>query len=563
MWSTRTRTREASELSLRWSMLGRYLGLGVLGSVVLALVAILLAPSLGVLLAWTDPQVEVWRHLADTRLATLFLNTAFLLLGVLGFTAVLGVGIAWLNTAFVYPGHVWLQYALVLPLAIPVYVLAFAFLGIFGIGGSLQTQLQTWWPTYTQMDMRSPLVIVLVLGLALFPYVYLLVRNAFLSQGVELLEASRTLGLTRYQSFKRAVLPAIRPALAAALVLVAMETLAEFAAVSIFNYDTFTTAIYKTWFGLFNFSAAAQLASVLLLIALLLPASERLLRGRAHYDDTFHGASRIPRPLHGIYAVLAFTVSFSVFALAFLLPLTQLAFWAWEARAHFDGQYMELLIRTGTLAFMVTAVALPLGLIFVSLSRWRGGRAWLTVVRLLSVGYALPGVVLAAGVVSVVGVITPYAHPTVAWLWQFILPGSLALLVLACLSRFMALGLGALESGLSRIRRPLTEAAVLLGSSRIGVMWRVYLPLIAPAIATSALLIFVETMREMPITLLLRPFGWDTLAVRIFEFSTEGEWARAAPPALVLVALGLVPVFLAMRRQYPVRNRKHSNDYVH
>ena len=475
-------------------------------------------------------------------------------------SSVFGISMAWLNTTFIYWGSSWLKYALVLPLAMPIYVLAFVFLGIFGVGGSVQNQLQAWWPMYQQIDMRSPFIVMLVLSLSLFPYVYLLVRNALLSQGVQLLEASRTLGLNPYQSFARIIVPAIRPAVVASLTLVSMETLADFGGVSVFNYDTFTTTIYKTWFGLFNLTAATQLASILMLIALLLPVSERLLRGRARFSETPDGPTRKPYLLHGFQSFAAFTACFALFAVAFLFPMIQLLVWAWQAYIEFGWDYRDALIRTMMLACMVTAVGVPLCFVVVFWSRFQKSRASRILPRLLSLGYALPGTVVAAGAVSITGLLSSQVAGIDTWWARMLLPGGLVLLILACLSHFAALAIGSLESGLSRIRKPMLEAALLLGLTRIQTVWRIYLPLLAPAVSTAGLLFLVETVREMPITLLLRPFGWDTLAVRIFEFTTEGEWSRAAIPALLLVAVGLIPVLLAMRRQYPVTDRKTDSN---
>lgn len=516
---------------------------------------VVLAPLLGVLLAWLDPQPATWRYLLDTQLLDAIGNTLFLLVGVLLFSGVLGVGTAWLNTAFIYPGRSWLQYALVLPLALPVYVFAFAFLGLFGVGGSIQSQIQSWWPSYEQLDIRSSYTLIVVMGLALFPYVYLLVRNAFSSQGVDLFEVSRTLGLSPWQAFTRTVLPATRPVLVAALLLVGAETLAEFGAVSIFNYNALTTAIYKTWFGLLNFAAAAQIASLLLLFALLFVMSERALRGRAHYVDATRDAARLPHSLSGVPGMAAFALCFGVFALGFLLPLAQLAYWAWQSYAVAGWNQGALLLRTVTLSLGVTVVALPFGLVLVAISRWRNSVSLRVAARLLGLGYALPGAVLAVGVVSVSGLVATYFEFDGDGWFSFILPGSLAVLVIAYLSRFMVLVLGTLDSALKKVRKPLTETALVLGQGRTEVLRRIYIPLILPALAVAALLIFVETMREMPMTLLLRPMGWTTMAVQIFTYSTEGEWQGAAVPALILVLLGLVPVFLAMRRQYPVRRR--------
>ncbi len=513
-------------------------------------VLVLLLPSLAIVLSWLDPRPEVWRHLIDYRLAELLQNTLFLVVGVGLTVGLLGVSLAWLNVAFDYPGRRWLEWLLVLPLAIPVYVLAFAFLGIFGIGGTLQNLLAEWWGAeFVQLDIRSPLTVVLVLGLALYPYVYILVRIAFLTQGTELMEAARTLGHRPFSALRRAVLPAARPAVVAGITLALMESLADFGAVSVFNYNTFTTAIYETWFGMFDPLAAAQLASLLFLLALLAPLGEYLLRGRAQYSQA-HPTAAHRQTLHGVPAVLACLFCGSVFFLGFFLPLLQIAAWCWEALPTLSPRHATLLQNSLSLALLVTGCVLPLALLLSGLRHWHS--TWQTrfYFRLAASGYALPGTVLAAGVMvtAVVGLQLLPREGWAAGLRALLLPGSIGLLVLACTVRFIAPALGALESGLERIQQSFTEAARNLGAGRLRILWRIHLPLLLPAIGSAVLLVFVEAMREMPATLLLRPFGWDTLAVRVFEMSSEGEWEQAALPALLLVLLGLLPVLLILRR---------------
>jgi iron(III) transport system permease protein len=296
-----------------------------------------------------------------------------------------------------------------------------------------------------------------------------------------------------------------------------------------------------------------------MLFALLLPLSERLLRGRARYSDTPDGPGAVPHPLRGLAAFGAFAACAGLFVISFLLPAIQLLVWALEVYKESGWEYGNLLGRTVALASMVMAIGVPLCLATVFWARLKRTVYTNILPRLLSIGYAVPGTVLAAGVVSISGLLVTWVAGIDSGWTKVFLPGSLALLVVACLSRFAALAIGSMHTGLSRIRRPMIEAASLLGLTRLQTVWRVYLPLLVPAVGTAALLLFIETAREMPITLMLRPFGWDTLAVRIFELSSEGEWSRAAIPSLLVMLVGLVPVMLIVRRRYPVTNRK-SND---
>ena len=504
--------------------------------------------------AWASPETEVWRHLAATVLPELVRNTLALLLGVGAGTLVLGCGLAWLTARCDFPGRRWLDWALMLPLALPAYVLAFVVQGLFDGTGPLQTLLRE------GLGIRSPGFeargtgwVIAVLTLAFYPYVYLLARAAFLGIGRGTLEAARLLGLGPWGTFFRVVLPTARPAIVAGLALAIMETLADFGAVSAFNYDTFTTAIYKAWFGLFNLPAAAQLASLLLLIVALALVGERRLRGRARFHETARGAPPPRIVLRGWRAGLAAGLAGAVFTAGFALPMAQLAWWTTaSAAAELDARYWTLLAHTLLLGGSAALVTVS-GALIVGLARRQfTGRPTRVAVDLSAIGYALPGSVLAVGVMmSFAGI-----DNALNTLWRLagggdlgpLLGGSLAALLLAYLVRFLAVANGPVGSALERLRPSVVDAARTLGARGIDLARRVYLPLLRPGLVTGALLVLVEVMKEMPATLLLRPFGWDTLAVRIFEFTSEGEWQRAALPAVTLVLAGLGPVIWLARR---------------
>ncbi len=507
-------------------------------------VLMVLAPIAVILLSWAVETPSLLQHLPSIRLPEILSNTLVLILGVGTLVTLLGVSLAWLTATCEFPGRRYLDWALVLPMAMPPYVLAFAFLGLFDIGGTVQNALAAFFgPGMVQLNLRNPASVVLVFSLALYPYVYLLVRSAFLMQGVELLEAARALGRRPAAAFLGTVLPAARPALAAGLALVMMETLADFGVVSVFNYNTFTTAIYRTWMGLYDLAAAAQLASLLLLVSLLVPWLERLARSRARYTSTAVAPRR--RPLLGFRGWLAACYALLVLTLGFLLPLIQLGVWAWPSLSDLGERYGGLVFHSLVLAGITTLATLLLALLLALLRHRRPTPLVQLTVSLASTGYALPGTVLAVGLVLALGWLLQVLPEDAPWV-RFLLPGSFGILVVAYMARFLAVALAPLESGLVRVRPVLTEAAQNLGASRPRILRRIYLPLLTPAAGTAFALVFVEVMREMPATLLLRPFGWDTLAVRIFEMTSEGEWQRAAVPALVLVLVSLVPMALAL-----------------
>ncbi|MCB1733853.1 MAG: iron ABC transporter permease [Gammaproteobacteria bacterium] len=537
----------------RWSQWWHSGGPWRLTAGVLALLVLL--PIAVIFTGWVQIDSEVWRHLADTVLTGLVRNTLVLLLGVGVGVTVIGVSLAWITTAYEFRGRAALEWLLMLPLAVPPYVLAFVFIGMFDFSGPVQAFLNGWLgPNYWFPEVRSEGGVILVMSLALYPYVYMLARAAFIAQGRSVIEAARIHGLTPRQAFLKVALPMARPAVVAGMSLALMETLADFGAVSIFNYDTFTTAIYKAWFGLFNLPAAGQLASLLLLFVFVALIGEGRLRGKARYHGDARGQRHLYRArLHGWRKALVVGWPLLVLTFAFILPLWQLLTWTWQVVADdLDERYWDLLLHTLTLGGFAALFTVSSALLIAYTRRHFGHPLVRFNVRLATLGYALPGSVLAVGIMTAFA----WVDDRVADAYEagfgvlpdWALMGSVFALVFAYGVRFLAVAYGAVDSAFERIRPSIMEAARGLGASHGEVLRRVYLPILRPGLLTGTLLVFVEVMKEMPATLLLRPFGWDTLAVRIYELTSEGEWERAALPAVALVLAGLGPVILLVRR---------------
>lgn len=521
--------------------------------------AIVAAPIVVVALSWFTPEGDIWRHLVQTVLGELLWNTAVMMIGVGAGVFLLGAGLAWLVTMYDFPGRRFFDWALMLPLAIPAYVLAFVAVGLLDFSGPVQSALRVvfgssrWFP-----PIRSAGGVIGVMVLAFYPYVYMLARAAFLSQGRRMLETGRVLGLSPRDAFLHVALPMARPALAAGVALALMEALADFGAVAIFNYDTFTTAIYKAWLGLFSLPAAAQLASLLLLFVALALIGERQLRGRARYHVTLRVGREQRYKLAGARALYATVACVMTLLLAFIVPVGQLLHWAWStALVDLDLRYLRFFFNTVSLG-MAAAMVTTFGALLLAYTYRLKPDRWVTgAVRFATLGYALPGSVLAVGImVSFVWLDKQMLH----WLQsQFglttgpLLTGTLLALLLAYGVRFMAVAHGPIDSSFERIKPSLWQAARSLGASNREILWRVSIPLLRTGLLSASLLVFVEVMKEMPATLLLRPFGWDTLATRIFEMTSEGQWERAALPALTLVLAGLIPVIMLVRRSSPLR----------
>lgn len=531
--------------------MGAHLSIDRWGLAVFLIAGIVIIPLAVVLSSLFTTYDEVWTHLIQTTLADILINTVFLTLGVAVGTSVLGVGLAWLCSATNFPGRRFFDWALMLPMAIPSYVTAFVAIGLLDFTGPVQTGLRAWLGKdgFWFPEIRSTGGLILVMTLTLYPYVYLLARNAFLTQGRRALEVAQSLGVSRFSGFFRVALPMARPWIVGGVMLALMETLSDFGAVSIFNYDTFATAIYQAWFGFFSLSAASQLASILVLLVFVLLMIEQRLTARARYT----GANQ--RKGHGDRINLtptkrwfAFAVALSVFSFAFFIPVLQLFIWGvFVVREDLDLRYFGYLGHSLSLGGMAALLTLAAVVILVYAHRLHHTATMRILVRVSTLGYALPGSVLA------VGVFIPMAwidNQMIAYFdLPFVLKGTVVAMLLAYLVRFLAVAHHPVESAVKRISQHIDESARNLGCSGIEMLRCIHLPMMRGGVFTAAVLVFVDVMKEMPITLMTRPFGWDTLAIRIFEMTSEGEWERAALPAIAVVFAGLLPVFLLTRDQ--------------
>ena len=525
--------------------------------------AIVVLPILVILLQWGTVgfgEKEIWQHLFDTKLGRLLLNTLVLMLGVgLGVIA-LGVSLAWLTSVCAFPGRKLFEWALMLPLAIPTYVMAFVFLGLMNYTGPVQATLRSWFGDEVYFpNVQASGAVILVLSLVLYPYVYMLARSAFLTQGRSMMDAGRILGKTSWQAFFKIAVPIARPAIVAGLALALMETLADFGAVSIFNYDTFTTAIYSSWYGLFNLAVAAQLASLLLLFISVVLFAEQKGRKQARYIQQNNRNLQLYK-LKGWQALAATGFCTLVMLLAFVLPFGQLVIWCVEIAAEeLDSRYFSFLLNTLGLGLIAAVVTTLFALLLAYVKRLPAGlieKRWQNLaIRVSTLGYALPGSVLAVGIILsftfLDQAITGVAQNIFGFNIRTLLVGSIFALVLAYSTRFMAVAFAPIEAGFERINPKIIEAAKSLGATPIRLLHQIYIPLLKPGLLTALIVVFVEVMKEMPATLIMRPFGWDTLAVRIYQMTAEGQWERAALPAVTLIFLGLIPVFLLVRSSRP------------
>jgi iron(III) transport system permease protein len=504
------------------------------------LLIVLLLPTLQLLSGWFESDPQLWQHFADTLLLDLVSNTLLLLLGVTLGTLVLGVGLAWLVVMFEFPGRRWLSWLLLLPFAMPAYVLAFVFLGVFDYSGTVQQTLSQlgWQPIDIRDGVWGPAV---VLSLVFYPYVYILSKTAFANQSLVHIETARSLGCGAQCIFWRVSLPLARPAIAAGLSLALMETLADFGTVELFNYATFTTAIYSAWEDFRSLAVAAQLSSLLLLFAFLLLGTERLTRGKRRYNQQ----ARLSAPPFALSRKAQWGISLLLWGFLVLtlgIPLVQLSLWAAQTISQeWDSRYLDWFNNTLIVSVLAAFITVGLALFMNALQSQRHASRWLRFsIEVGKMGYALPGIVLAIGIMGLLATLNN-------WLDTQWFLGGLFALMLAYVVRFIAVAYGPVQSRFLSIKPNIIEAARNMGASKWRVAWQIYLPLLKPGILSALLLVFMDVSKELPATYLLRPFGWDTLAIRIFELSAEGMYERAAIPSLLLLLIGILGLWLMKR----------------
>jgi iron(III) transport system permease protein len=534
-------------------------------AVMLALVcgAFVGLPVLGVFGSFVDvaAAADTLRHLLATVIPNALLETAVLAVGVgVGVTA-LGASTAWVVATSDFPGRRFFEWGLLLPLAMPAYIVAYAYTDYLQFSGPLQGGLRSafgwergdyWFP-----EIRSLHGAAFVFTVVLYPYVYLLARTAFMARTAAMIDAARSLGLTPWQTWWRVNLPLARPAIAAGTLLALMETIADYGASAYFGLQTFTTSIYRAWFSLGDRTAASQLAAVLLVLVLVLFYVEHRARGRARFFTPTSSQRPAPRgPLTGAARYGAFALCAAAVVLGFALPLVllvRLLLPAWSTLdwARFGVWVMNTLFIGLAAAAIVLAAVLALAYTARSVTQGRAALLVRVAVRLMSLGYAVPGAVIAVGILIPLALLdnrlNAAVHSVLGVGPGLLLTGSVFALLYGYLVRYFAVGYQSVEAGLARITPAMDASARSLGSTPFDTFVRVHLPILAPSVLAAALLVFVDVMKELPATLVLRPFNFDTLAVIAYQMASDERLGEAALPALTIVAVGVLPVALLSR----------------
>ena len=532
--------------------------------------ALVVVPLVDILLHIGRDSEGTWQHLTETVLTSYITNTLLLGCGVAIGTLAIGVPSAWVVTMCRFPGQPILQWALLLPLAIPTYLLAYAATDVLQFSGPIQTALRGtfdwtrddyWFP-----NVRSLPGAIAILSLGLYPYVYLAARSAFLEQSLCVLEVSRTLGVGAWASFWRVAIPLARPSIVAGLSLALMETFAEFGAVDYCAVDTFATGIYRTWFSLNSITAAAQLSACLLAFILLLLLLESTSRRSARFHHTTNRYRKLnPFQLDKWTATLAVLGCSLPILIGFLMPTGLFLFKSWH---HGDERATETFLELGRnsliLAGIAGILAMSLALLAAYSRRLQPVRVVQMATRVAGLGYAIPGGVIAIGLLGPLlwleESLNDLTEQLFDWTPGFLLTGTIVGVLLGYQTRFLAVALNLIQAGMTRIRASLDDASTTLGAAPRRTLIRVHAPLLWGSMLCALLLVFVDALKELPVTLILRPFDFETLAVRVYQLASDERLDEASTGALAMIVAGLIPVIVLSQLMGRARPGKNGNE---
>lgn len=520
-----------------------------------AVAVLVVVPVLMLASSVLRPNTEVWSQQWRTRLPGELWTTAVLLVGVGVCATVLGTALAWVVTAYRFPGSRQLGWMLILPLAMPSYILGFLTISTFGRTGAVQDQWRAWFGDDAWFpDIESTWGAIAAFTLVLYPYVYVLARAALRDQAGTAYHVARTLGAGPTEAARRVVLPLVRPAIAGAAAIVMMETLTDFATVQYFGLDTVSVGVFRIWRGTYDRDAASEIATLVLAVALLVIGLERLARGRARYGQAGGAGAGIERRrLTGWRAAAATGGCTAVVGLAFVGPVVQLVVWAVREQTSDRGtplldEYPSYLWNSLRLVAITVAICCVVAVLLANAQRFGRPRITRIASRATAIGYAVPGPVVGIGVLLAVVGLDSLLGTVGLELPGAVATGSVLVLCYAYAVRFLAPGLNAVESGTGQVPEEVTASARSLGATPMRTTLRVHLPLTTASLLSAAVLVGVDALKELPIVLLLRPFGFDTLPVWVYDLASESRYQQAALPALSIIAVALVPVYLLSRR---------------
>lgn len=522
-------------------------------------ILVVITPIITVLSYVFSPSTHLWGHLADNLLLEYLSNTFLILMFVSLISVVLGVSCAWLVTMYQFPGKDIFKWLLVMPIAIPTYVSAYIYAGLVEPSGflfeSAESTIGLGKELYNLINLRNIYGVIFILSICLYPYIYLITYSSFKEQSYCAIEVGKSLGLNKKELFRKISIPLARPGIIAGLSLVMMETLAEFGTMDYYGVSTFTTGIYRTWFAFDDDTSALHLASILLTFVFILMILEKYSRGRSKYNHSSQ-KTRPMKPINmsmrnGIYAFLWCLL---IVLLGFIIPIIQLFLWLIDTYSYlFDSEFLEIITNTIIIGSFASVLIVLISIYASYVNRSTSNMYTKFSLKIFSVGYSIPGVVIAVGIIIPITLIDDlqaviFGSPI------FYLSGSFIALIIAYLSRFSTISFNATESGLSKIKNNIDLTAKSFGFSNFMILKNIHIPMMKTTVITALILVFVDIVKELPATLILRPFNFDTLAIHIYELASSEQLSFIASPALMLITIGLIPVIILIRKTVGYEN---------
>ncbi len=522
-------------------------------------ILVVITPIITVLSYVFSPSTHLWGHLADNLLLEYLSNTFLILMFVSLISVVLGVSCAWLVTMYQFPGKDIFKWLLVMPIAIPTYVSAYIYAGLVEPSGflfeSAESTIGLGKELYNLINLRNIYGVIFILSICLYPYIYLITYSSFKEQSYCAIEVGKSLGLNKKELFRKISIPLARPGIIAGLSLVMMETLAEFGTMDYYGVSTFTTGIYRTWFAFDDDTSALHLASILLTFVFILMILEKYSRGRSKYNHSSQ-KTRPMKPINmsmrnGIYAFLWCLL---IVLLGFIIPIIQLFLWLIDTYSYlFDSEFLEIIINTIIIGSFASVLIVLISIYASYVNRSTSNMYTKFSLKIFSVGYSIPGVVIAVGIIIPITLIDDlqaaiFGSPI------FYLSGSFIALIIAYLVRFSTISFNATESGLSKIKNNIDLTAKSFGFSNFMILKNIHIPMMKTTVITALILVFVDIVKELPATLILRPFNFDTLAIHIYELASSEQLSFIASPALMLITIGLIPVIILIRKTVGYEN---------
>ena len=522
-------------------------------------ILVVITPIITVLSYVFSPSTHLWGHLADNLLLEYLSNTFLILMFVSLISVVLGVSCAWLVTMYQFPGKDIFKWLLIMPIAIPTYVSAYIYAGLVEPSGflfeSAESTIGLGKELYNLINLRNIYGVIFILSICLYPYIYLITYSSFKEQSYCAIEVGKSLGLNKKELFRKISIPLARPGIIAGLSLVMMETLAEFGTMDYYGVSTFTTGIYRTWFAFDDDTSALHLASILLTFVFILMILEKYSRGRSKYNHSSQ-KTRPMKPINmsmrnGIYAFLWCLL---IVLLGFIIPIIQLFLWLIDTYSYlFDSEFLEIIINTIIIGSFASVLIVLISIYASYVNRSTSNMYTKFSLKIFSIGYSIPGVVIAVGIIIPITLIDDlqaaiFGSPI------FYLSGSFIALIIAYLVRFSTISFNATESGLSKIKNNIDLTAKSFGFSNFMILKNIHIPMMKTTVITALILVFVDIVKELPATLILRPFNFDTLAIHIYELASSEQLSFIASPALMLITIGLIPVIILIRKTIGYEN---------